>query len=200
MDPNQVKAASYDQPAYGQPQTYGQYGGSSSTVYGVSSTGVHLVGATDPLNDPRIKYSETLCYSRAVSWFPFADMIMWLFLFNPRTIWIFALLMILSLSGVFAGKLMQRAWAYTYFGVVVFMTFLRFVALIVVLAFSDRIGRFTGAIAVGILITIVFQITEAIYVKKFINLIPTLSDDEKTLLKPLATCCCDADCTNCFCP
>ena len=197
MDPSQEKAA-YAQPApYIQPGAYDQYRG---TAVGVSSSGVHLVGATDPLNDPRIKYSETLCLSRAVSWFPFADMIMWLFLLNPQGVWVFALLMILSLSGVFAGKLMQRPWAYTYFGVLVFMTFLRFVAVIVVLAFVNEIGRFTGAIVVAILITIVFQICESIYVMKFIKLIPSLSDDEKTMLKPLATCCCDADCTNCFCP
>ena len=160
-----------------------------------------IVGSTDPLNDPRIKYSETLCLSRAVSWFPLADFFMWMFLLSmARAWWIFGLFIILMLSGVFAGKLMQRAWAYTYFGVLIFFVFLRFIAMIVPLAFAGDIGRFTGVIVVAILLTIIFGIIQILYTHKFIKVLPTISDDEKTLLKPLATCCCDVDARNCFCP
>ena len=150
MDPSQKPVD------YGQPSPYSGYAG-PAVVRGVSSSDLRMVSNTDPLNDPRIKYSETLCLARAVAWFPFADFVMWLFLLGmTRAWWIFGLFMIMILSGVFAGKLMQRAWAYTYFGVLLFFVFLRGIFLIVVLAFAGRIGRFTGAIAVGILITIAF--------------------------------------------
>ena len=89
MDPNQEKAA-YAQPAaYVAPQAYGPFAGQ-----GLTSSAVHLVGSTDPLNDPRIKYSETLCLARAVSWFPLADMVMWIFLLRPQSAWLFGLFMI----------------------------------------------------------------------------------------------------------
>ena len=156
MDPSQKPVDAYNAQTYPQQSPYSGYSG-PAVVQGVSSSNIGLVGSTDPLNDPRIKYSETLCLSRAVAWFPLADMFMWMFLLSMvRAWWIFGLFMILQLSGIFAGKLMQRAWAYTYFGVLIFFVFLRFIFLIVVLAFAGRIGRFTGAIAVGILITIVF--------------------------------------------